>query len=66
LIHVELHEGTKTYDLQWDGTIIDLFKEVSVLIYAMHQESGIDSEKLLEDLEKVYFAIYGDVQKGDE
>lgn len=58
MIRCEAHKETNSYDIQWDGSLFDLFEEIAVLLYAIHQESGMEWERLFRDLKKVCLAAF--------
>ena len=65
MIHVEAHKNINSYDIKWDGDIEDLLKETAVLLYTLHQKSGIDLKKLLRKLKKLCLAAYEVTQEKD-
>lgn len=67
MIRCEAHKDTNTYDIAWNGDITGLLEETAVLLYSLHQKSGIDLKKLLRDLKKLCLAAYEPIpQEGDE
>lgn len=67
MIHVESHKDINSYDIKWDGDITDLLEETAVLLYTLHQKSGIGLKELLRKLKKLCLAAYEVTpQEGDE